>query len=435
MGRSIAWLSNLDSMYRVFLGTILFLFLVGCGSSKKGFLNLETASLESDFFQNQFTGFFAVDAESLDTLYNLNGQKYFTPASNTKIFTLYTAMRFLPDRIPALKHLQKQDTLYILGTGDPSLLHPHIQDSTVLRFLQNYDHIALNLNNLEDDKYGPGWAWGDYQYYYQPEVSALPLYGNVVSIHGKRPFTVKPDYFKDSVVPVRYTKRRELERNLFYHTDDLGDTIEIPYRTDTTLTRILLEKALGKKIRITDKMPEGTKNILPGVSSDTLYRRMMYESDNLIAEQLLLLAASTLSDTLSGQRVRDSILASDLKALKSPPRWVDGSGLSRYNLFTPESMVHVLAKLYAENERKRLFALFPAGGENGTLEDWYPGNPDPYLYAKTGSLSNNHCISGYLLTQSGKTVIFSFMNNHFRHPSSEVKKRMQRIFERIRDTY
>ena len=430
-----AWPSNHDRMYRLFLGTIFLLFFIGCASSKKGILNLKTEPLDSAFFQNQFTGFFAVDAASRDTLYNLNGQKYFTPASNTKIFTLYTAMRFLPNRIPALKHLQKQDTLYIMGTGDPSLLHPHVKDTTVLRFLQNFKHVALNLNNLEDEKFGPGWAWGDYQYYYQPEVSPLPLYGNVVSIHGENPFIVRPDYFKDSVLPIRYSKRRELERNLFYYANGRRDTVEIPYRIDTTLTRILLEDALGKKIRITDRMPEGTKNILPGISADTLYRRMMHESDNLIAEQLLLLASSTLSDTLSGQRVRDSILAGNLKDLKSPPRWVDGSGLSRYNLFTPESIVHVLSKMYAEIDRKRLFSLFPAGGESGTLEDWYPGNPDPYLYAKTGSLSNNHCISGYLLTKSGKTVIFSFMNNHFRPPSSEVKKRMQRIFERIRDTY
>jgi D-alanyl-D-alanine carboxypeptidase/D-alanyl-D-alanine-endopeptidase (penicillin-binding protein 4) len=98
-------------------------------------------------------------------------------------------------------------------------------------------------------------------------------------------------------------------------------------------------------------------------------------------------------------------------------------------------MVRVLQKLYEEISRERLFHLFPAGGVSGTLENWYPGDPEPYLYAKTGSLGNNHCVSGYLITKSGKTLIFSFMNNHFRHPSSEVKKRMQRIFEGIRDTY
>ncbi len=92
--------------------------------------------------------------------------------------------------------------------------------------------------------------------------------------------------------------------------------------------------------------------------------------------------------------------------------------------------------MFREIPRERLYLFFPAGGESGTIEDWYPGNPEPYIYAKTGSLSNNHCLSGYLLTKSGKTLIFSsFMNNHFMESSSEIKNRMQSIFEEIRDTY
>ena len=98
-------------------------------------------------------------------------------------------------------------------------------------------------------------------------------------------------------------------------------------------------------------------------------------------------------------------------------------------------MVDVLHRMYNEISRERLFLLFPTGGISGTIEDWYPGRPDPYIYAKTGSLGNNHCLSGYLLTKSGKTLVFSFMNNHFVESSSEIKKRMQSIFENIRDNY
>jgi D-alanyl-D-alanine carboxypeptidase/D-alanyl-D-alanine-endopeptidase (penicillin-binding protein 4) len=127
----------------------------------------------------------------------------------------------------------------------------------------------------------------------------------------------------------------------------------------------------------------------------------------------LLLASSTLSDSLNSAKARRFVLENHLSDLEQPPSWVDGSGLSRYNLFTPESIVHVLYKLYVEIPKERLFQFFPTGGVSGTLEDWYSGNPEPYLFAKTGSLSNNHCLSGYLLTKSGKILIFSFMNNHF----------------------
>lgn len=411
------------------------MFLIGCASARKKIQRTTGDILGSPFYDTQFTGFLLVDAASNDTLYSMNATRYFTPASNTKIFTLFTVLQFLPDSVPALKYVEKNDSLFVVGTGDPSLLHPYLKDSTALSFLRNHRNITLYPDNFEEDRWGPGWSWGDYQYYYQPERNAFPLYGNVATIYGPGSVQVTPPYFKDAVVDIDYIVQREPDKNIFYYSKSRRDTVEIPYKTDSTLTRTLLEDVLGKKIRITDRMPLGETKTLYGLPSDTLYRQMMHESDNMIAEQLLLLASSTISDTLSGEKVRDSVLNAALSDLRQPPRWVDGSGLSRYNLFTPESMVRVLQKLYEEISRERLFHLFPAGGVSGTLENWYPGDPEPYLYAKTGSLGNNHCVSGYLITKSGKTLIFSFMNNHFRHPSSEVKKRMQRIFEGIRDTY
>ncbi len=422
-------------MKRLLLCSATLFLVIGCATTKKKLQRTTKTVLDSPFYENQFTGFLILDADSNDTLYNLNSTKYFTPASNTKIFTLFTALQFLPDKIPALKYLFENDTLYVEGTGDPSFLHPHFKDSTVLNFLRGHRNIALYLNNFEEDRFGPGWSWGDYEDYYQPERSPFPLYGNVVTLHNTDVLNVAPSYLLDKVVPINYTLQRELEKNVFYFGKSRKDTVEIPYKTDSILTRMLLEDVLEKKIRIADHMPSGDKSILYSLPSDSLYRRMMHESDNMIAEQLLLLASSTLSDTLSGERVRDSVLNNQLSDLKQPPRWVDGSGLSRYNLFTPESIVEVLSKLYKQLPKERLFDLFPTGGVSGTLEDWYPGNPEPYLHAKTGSLGNVHCVSGYLVTKSGKTLIFSFMNNHFRHPSSEVKKRMQRIFEEIRDRY
>ena len=116
-------------MKKIFFACSILLFLIGCASAKKNLQRTTKTVLESPFFDNQFTGFLILDAESNDTLYNLNSTKYFTPASNTKIFTLYTALQFIPDKIPALKYLTQNDTLYIEGTGDPSFLHPYFKDS------------------------------------------------------------------------------------------------------------------------------------------------------------------------------------------------------------------------------------------------------------------------------------------------------------------
>jgi len=409
--------------------------LIGCGANKKKVAQNVLASMKVESTENYFSGILIIDPETRDTLYNQNANKYFTPASNTKIFTLYASLKLLPPEIPALKYIEEKGTTYIEGTGDPTFLHAHFDNSNVVDFLKDKKSIALSLHNFEDAKLGPGWSWDDYHYYYQPERGSFPMYGNVLTLFNRPVKRIAPAIFKDSIVDLNFGINREETKNRFYYSSRRKDTLEIPFRTDSTLTRKLLEREIDKKIKLVNEMPDRKKKVIYSVATDTVLKRMMQESDNFLAEQLLILGTSTLSDTLNSLTARNHVLDELLKDLKQQPRWVDGSGLSRYNLFTPESLVHVLQKMHREIPRERLFDFFPKGGVSGTLKDWYPGNPEPYIIAKTGSLGNNHCISGYLLTKSGKTLIFSFMNNHFRQPSSEVKRRMQRIFEEIRDTY
>ncbi|MBT8185742.1 MAG: D-alanyl-D-alanine carboxypeptidase [Eudoraea sp.] len=415
---------------------LIIIILGACASQKKArFTRGLDNVIDKSVFENHFDGILVFDPKSRDTLYTKNSTKYFTPASNTKIYTLFAAIKLLPDKLPVLKYVQQNDTLYIRGTADGTLLHPYFKDSTAVNFLKDFENISLSIAPLEDEKFGPGWSWDDYHWYYSAERSSMPLYGNVVTVMNTPEFSVLPEIFTDSVVKVTYLKQRALSSNTFYIAPNSNDTLEIPFITGKRITKKMLEHAVGKPIHLVEKIPGNNQKALEGIAADSVYQKMMQESDNFLAEQLLIQASTILSDTLSGRKTREFVLDSLLPDLRQPPRWVDGSGLSRYNLFTPESVVHVLHKLYSELPAARLFNLFPAGGVSGTLEDWYPGNPDPYIYAKTGSLGNNHCLSGYLITTSGRTLIFSFMNNHFRRPSAEVKTEMQSIFEWVRDNY
>ena len=263
---------------------IVLIFLVSSCGSKKSLIkkNLDQR-LTSAFYENQFTGVLVIDANSKDTIYNLNDHKYFTPASNTKIFTLFTAIRTLPDQIPALQYIDRNDTLYFEGTGDPSFLHPYLKDSTAFKFLKSKRNLVFATDNFMDTKFGPGWAWDDYQYYYSPERNAFPLYGNVVMIHKNTSLSVSPTYFKDSILQIRNTKNRKETSNLFFYPPNYADTIEIPFITNTLNTKAILEQALNKPILNRSKMSIGTKQTLPGIQADSLYIRMMHESDNFIA--------------------------------------------------------------------------------------------------------------------------------------------------------
>jgi D-alanyl-D-alanine carboxypeptidase/D-alanyl-D-alanine-endopeptidase (penicillin-binding protein 4) len=196
----------------------------------------------------------------------------------------------------------------------------------------------------------------------------------------------------------------------------------------------LLSDTLKKNVSpISKRLPENTMTI-HSILSDSLYSILMQESDNFIAEQLLLMCADIVSDTLQPEIAIRYVTENFLKDLPDEPSWVDGSGLSRYNLFTPRSIVRMWQKIYELRPRERLFPLLATGGVNGTVKNWYKADK-PYLFGKTGSLSNVHCLSGYLVTRSGKTLIFSFMNNNFVAPTSKVRTNMQDLLKLIYERY
>ena len=414
---------------------LIFFVLTSCISKKSAISKAINTTLASSFYKNQFTGILVIDAKTKDTIYNQDSHKYFIPASNTKIFTLFAALKTLPKKAPAIRYINIKDTLYFEGTGDPSFLHPYLKDSTALNFLKNQSNLAFVSGNFQDEKYGAGWAWDDYQWYYSPERNALPINGNVVVSYKNTELVVSPPYFKDSVIEILHKDNRNEFSNIFYYPPQSKDTLETPFITSLQTSTSILEQALGKKISTVVTMPIGNKETLYGIETDTLYKRMMHESDNFIAEQLLFMAASELKDTLNSNLIRTHILENELQDLAQQPRWVDGSGLSRYNLFTPQNMVNVLDRLYVMVSEERLHTIFPAGGMSGTLKNRFAGDEQPYIYAKSGSLSNNYCLSGYLLTKSGKTLIFSFMNNHFRESLSDERLRLEQMLHTLRDNY
>lgn len=414
------------------LNSLLLSFLLSSCSSIRRTLD---ERLESKALENSFHALVVVNAKTGDLVYSVNGDRYFTPASNTKIFTTYASIKMLPKHIPTLKYASRGDTLFIEGTGDPSWMHPDLMDSTAIEWLRQQSNIALYTKNGEDRRFGPGWSWGDYQYYYSPERAPLPLYGNVVTLSNVGDLEVSPELFRDSVLVMESRVRREEDRNLFYISPTRKDTLETPFITSDGLTEQLLENILGKDIALVDYFPDLPRQTLYGMETDSIIKPMMFRSDNLLAEQLMMAASSTLSDTLGIRRAIDYMLETHLADLVQKPSWVDGSGLSRLNLFTPNSIVQILGKLYRELPEERLFDLFPMKGPHGSVKKWEDPETEPFLFAKSGSLSNNFNLSGYLKTKSGKLLIFSFMNNQFRLPSREVRTRVYEALKEIYFTY
>jgi len=445
----------MNYLSRYLFGLIFILLLAQC-ATRPGVRSRELKGLinESPVFQRSFTGFALYDTERGEMVYEYQSDKYYTPASNTKIFTLYAGLKMLGDSIPALQYRVQNDSLFLTGTGDPTFLHPDIRsidttyDSQVYQFLRESDYkMAYVERPTADDYFGPGWAWGDYNYYYSSEKSVFPMYANVVRFQFReniaKPFPY-PNYFNSFVqgFPDANQKSfllRDRHENTFrYGTkpDTLAFARDVPFIQSTSLTVDLLQDTLKQRVQQLSDYSEGFTDTLYSLPADSIYKRMIQPSDNFVAEQLLLVCSSTLQDTLSSDWAIDYVTENYLSDLPDEPIWVDGSGLSRYNLQTPRSIVALLRKVDDELSDERIKTIFPAGGISGTIENWY-GNPggEPYVFAKTGTLSNKHALSGFLFTRSGKKLIFSFMHNNYITSSSVLKVEMEQILRKLYEEY
>ncbi|MEM6964030.1 MAG: D-alanyl-D-alanine carboxypeptidase [Bacteroidota bacterium] len=398
----------------------------------------------SDIFNKSFTGFALYDPKKKNYIYQRDADKYFTPASNTKIFTLYTCLETLGDSIPALKYVTKNDSLIFWGIGDPSFMHPELPESDrIISFLKNRkEKLFFSPTNFQDKRYGVGWAWDDYGYYYQAEKSPFPIHANTVKFSSQpedQGIEIFPTPFKSLVYfnpaiggSTASFQRREFA-NIFEYNQAPpsrdGFVREIPFHYSHEFFVELLSLVLEKDIELLEENLSKYNEVqtLYSWPVDDILTPMMQESDNFMAEQLLLMCSNEVFDTMNTRKIIRHTLQNHLDQLPDRPIWRDGSGLSRYNLFTPRTLVELLAKIYRKIPEERLFSIFPTGKKEGTIKNWYGS----YVHAKTGTLSNRHCLSGYIETQKGKTLIFSFMHNNYVTSSTPLKEEMQKVLNFI----
>lgn len=109
----------------------------------------------------------------------------------------------------------------------------------------------------------------------------------------------------------------------------------------------------------------------------------------------------------------------------------DGSGLSSANLVTPRALVRILRYMavgpYAEAFRH---AMAEPGEEDSTLERRLP-DLEGRVFAKTGTISNVNSLSGYLVGNDGRQIVFSILSNGSGLPSSRVRATIDEVVRAI----
>jgi serine-type D-Ala-D-Ala carboxypeptidase/endopeptidase (penicillin-binding protein 4) len=297
------------------------------------------------------------------------------------------------------------------------------------------------------------------------ERSPLPVYGNILQwvqeasggSEGPSTYSVpevnwKVRFNTDTALRNFYV-RRDRDQNIFHITQgtEKKKDQEVPFVTNGLQSALeLLPDTIRKQITLSEAELEigstvprsrgqaaytgyqGLRTIW-SQPTDSVLKPLMHRSDNFFAEQTLLMVSEARLGVMDMSKITDTLLATDLAGLPHKPRWADGSGLSRYNLFTPQDFVVLLQKMEQEFGMARIKDIFPTGGR-GTLSNFYKQDSG-YIYAKTGSLSGVLALSGFLYTKKNKMLIFSVLVNNHNGNATAIRRKVESFLVNIRNRY
>jgi D-alanyl-D-alanine carboxypeptidase/D-alanyl-D-alanine-endopeptidase (penicillin-binding protein 4) len=262
----------------------------------------------------------------------------------------------------------------------------------------------------------------------------MPLYANLVnfSAAAKR-WRIMPDAF-EAVSKTGSTQevRRNRLSNQFelpvLQTQNYGSQ-DVPFITSPDMTAFLLTDTLHKSVETMPLAVHPDARIFYAGKMDSLYLPMLHESDNSVAEQLLVMIAA--EKGWDPAQVIENLKKEPGNEFLKDIRWVDGSGLSRYDLVRPKDFIYILETLAKEVAPDRLYTLLPEASKTGTMRNVQDLNPGVRIWAKSGSFGNTYDLSGYYLTKEGKTLAFSILSNLGNTSVKEIKNSVVEFLKAI----
>ncbi|MEO6546611.1 MAG: D-alanyl-D-alanine carboxypeptidase [Ferruginibacter sp.] len=426
--------------YNLCLLLVLLLVVASCSISKQISKQAVKVLLKDSVIRTGHIGISIYEPATGQYWYNYDAAKYFVPASNTKLFSLYAGLKYLGDSLPGIRYeIDNDSVIRIQPTADPTFLHPEFSSQPVFNLLRRFKKITFSNLAFTENFFGSGWAWDDYEEVYMTQRSNFPLYANLSRVKKMgdsisiTPPTQKYIIPEHTNFETGFDILKKRDENLITIISGMNQSLSVPFSPNAPDIIAMLQDTLHAIILPGDGYLGKLKNIIHSQPADSLFKPMMHRSDNFFAEQTLLMASNEHIGYMSDQKMIDTLLSNDLKDIPQKPKWVDGSGLSRYNLFSPQSFVYILNKMKNEFGLERLKNILPTGGE-GTIKAYYKKDSG-YIFAKTGTLSNHCALSGFLITKKNKLLIFSVLANHYQGAATPVRIAIEKFITAIRERY
>lgn len=349
----------------------------------------------------------SVEVRSLSdnqVVYAKDSAKRLVPASNTKIVTSLLALEMLGKDHQFVTTLASdapiadgalQGNLYLKGSGDPSLKSTDIEQLIKTLRQQGVARVegdfCCDRDEFDHEGFSAGTTIDDLGEEWFNPIGALVVDHKALDLHPRN--------------EVAFTDSAKMN-GMFC------DGVPL-------LTGLLKKYDIALKGSVTfGRCGEG--NVLAQHTSEklpVLLQNMMKESDNLYADCLFKKVGAVRygvpGTNQKGAALLKEFLATNLGMQPDEMKFVDGSGLSRYNLVSAHQLVEFLVwasrQPYAQEFRESL----SIAGIDGTLKERMQAIAS-WVYAKTGTLGGVLALSGFI----DNALVFSILCNGFISPSA-----------------
>lgn len=405
-----------------------------------------------------------IETQSGQVIYSRDADRYFVPASNVKLLTTAAALSSLGPNFTVRTSVYGQQSngqtnLQVVGRGDPTFSDVQLNSLATQLKAQDISTVDALLGN---DSYfagptvNPNWEWEDIQAGYGASANSLIINANELGLtlypqavgqllrvawddpelhnqwqienFSRSVATGQPEYVdigRDLSQPIL-----RVHGQLISGSAPETASVAVPDPADYFISRF--RQTLNRQgiavtqSGLTTTAPTGSE--LATVTSPTLAEWLVptnRNSKNIYAEALLksLGAKSSEDATVAGIVAAEIILQ---RAGVDPELYkiVDGSGLSRHNLATPQAFVDTLQVMAQSPHATTYRNSLAVAGTSGTLRNRLDGIR---FVGKTGAVSHNASLSGYLNPPNYSPLVLSILLNNLDQRGSILRRTIDDI--------
>lgn len=334
-----------------------------------------------------------------DVLGDVNGSRARIPASNQKLIsTAYALDRLGPDFRLKTRLIQRPDgSMELNGEGDPDLGISGLQRFALAALRQggsqgvSTDPVQLMVREEPRRNWWPSdWHPADRGYAYGAPITRLALTSNAVGGAVSDPYNRLQRLFQ-----------KEVQRR--------GGTVSIQQAMPLSPAEASARGDRDDMVVLHEETSAPMHALLSLANT---------ESHNFTAEVLMRQAAD-LWDVKAASRATERWMWEQGLPIQGL-RVADGSGLSRNNRVTSQTIAALLMRMDQHPYAAYYQASMAIAGRRGTLRNLYRGTPiDGRFRGKTGTISGVRSISGILQTADGPRYV-SMISNGSSRPNTLI---------------